>query len=211
MKNIRMRNRLVLGFMAVIFTSCEVKEQADKLKALESCTYEIVSADSVYIAGTDARQLLQNGGLNIFQAPQLAFAYMQQKMPVKAKLQLKVTNNGTEEAGINKFEYKVLIQDTEILDGFIDQQITVSPSGGTALVPVRIDKDFYPLISNQTNQQAVTNFLTSQTEQKMVVTFRIKPRFVIGTQEIEYPDFIDVKKELTNTVLLSYLKAKNQP
>jgi hypothetical protein len=201
-----MRHYLSIIITLILFNSCQVKEQADQLKALENCTYGIVSADSVYIAGTDARNLVANGGLNLLQAPQLAFAYMQQKMPVKATLQLQVTNNGTEEAGINKFEYKVLIKDTQILDGFIDQKIAVAPNGGTATVPVKIDKDFYPLISSQTNQQAVADFLGAQTEKTMMVTFRIKPRFIVGSQEIEYPDYIDVKKELTNTTLLSYLK-----
>ncbi|MBC8052589.1 MAG: hypothetical protein H7Y13_05955 [Sphingobacteriaceae bacterium] len=204
-----MKSQLFTICALMLFASCEVKEQADQLKALEKCTYAIVTADSVYIAGTDARQLISNGGLNLLQAPQLAFAYMQQKMPVKATLQLQVTNNGTEEAGINNFEYKVFIKDTELLAGFIDQKVTIAPNGGTTTLPVRVDKDFYPLISSPENQKAVSEFLTSQTEKSMVVTFKIKPRFIIGTQEIEYPDFIDIQKEVTNTTLLSYLKRGN--
>lgn len=201
-----MKNHLLICCLAIFFSSCEVKEQADKLKALEQCTYEIVSADSVYIAGTDASQLLSNGGLNLLQAPQLAFAYIQQKMPVKAILQLRVTNNGTQEAGINQFEYKVYIKETELITGFIDQTITVAPNGGTATVPVRIDKDFYALISSPANQEAVTGFLTSQTEKIAAVTFKIKPRFLIGNQVIEYPDYFDISKQISNTTILSYIK-----
>ena len=199
---------MFLASVLVFFAGCGIKEQADQLQALEKCTYEIVAADSVYVAGTNVNKLIENGRLNLLEAPRIAFAYLSQQIPVKAILQFKITNEGPEEAGINQFEYKVLIKDTELLSGFIDQKVTVAPNGGSTIIPVKIDKDIYPLISNTANQQTVTDFLDTRTEKSMIVTFMIKPRFEVGTQVIEYPDFIKIDKELTNTTLLSYIRNK---
>jgi LEA14-like dessication related protein len=186
--------------------ACGIKEQAEELQALQKCTYEIVSADSVYIAGTNISQLISNQGLNLLQAPRVAFAYMQQKMPVSGILQLKIINPGTEEAGINQFEYKVYIKDRELLSGFIDKKTTVSPNGGSAIIPIKIDKDLYPLLSDSTVQNAITQFLTSKKEETVVVTFKIKPKFIVANEVIEYPDYISIDKNITNTRLMSYLK-----
>lgn len=192
---------------ALIISSCGVKEQAEQLKALENCSYEIVSADSVFIAGTEVSTLMANGGLNLLTAPQIAFSYLQQKMPVKGVVNLKITNSGTEEAAINQFEYLVKIKETELLKGFIDKKISVAPNGGSVIVPVKIDRDVYDLLSDSTNQKAVTQFLSSATEQNLIVTFKIKPSFVIGTETIKYPDYINIDKKLSNTSILSYFKS----
>src|SRR5689334_16828496 len=84
--------------VVMFFASCGLKDQADQLKALENCTYEIASADSVYLAGADVTSLLNSQGLDLFQAPQIAFAYFQKSMPVKGVLNVKISNKGAEDA-----------------------------------------------------------------------------------------------------------------
>lgn len=191
----------------MLLMACGVKEQADQLKAFEKCTYEIVSADSVYVAGTDLSRLINEGSLNLLQAPRIAIAYLQQQMPVKAILMLKITNPGSEEAAINAFEYQVSIKENELLNGFIDKKISVDPNGGSTTIPIKVDRDIYSLLSS--NQQAIMDFLTSQAEKTTMVTFRIRPSFLVGSEVIKYPDYITITKELTNTTLLSYIKRSN--
>lgn len=189
--------------------ACGVKEQADQLKAFEKCTYELVSADSVYVAGTDVTKLISSKGLNLQQAPRIAFAYFQQKIPVKGILHLKIVNPGAEEAAINQFEYKILIKDTELLSGSVDQRLAIAPNGDSIIIPLKVDKDVYPILSNPANQSAINDFLTSQTEQKFTLQFKIKPSFSLGKEIIQYPDYVTINKEISNTELLKYLKSIN--
>jgi hypothetical protein len=199
---------LFLLFSALVWLpQCSIKEQADELQALRNCKYEVVSADSLYIAGTEAKQLLTNGGLNLLEAPKVAFAYFQQRVPVKGLFNLRITNPGTEEAGINQFDYKLLIKNVELLNGSVNQQITVAPNGGTALVPILVDKDIYPLISNPANQGAVSRFFSSQVEDTVMITLKIRPGFMIADKLVQYPDYIDIQKQVTNIQIISYLKS----
>jgi len=204
-----MKRFLLLLSAVILITACGVKEQADQLKAFEKCTYELVSADSVYVAGTDVTKLISSKGLNLQQAPKIAFAYFQQKIPVKGILRLKVMNPGTEEAAINQFEYKILIKDVELLSGSVDQRLAIAPNGDFIIIPLKVDRDVYPILSDAANQRAVNEFLTSQAEQKFTLQFKIKPSFAVGKEIIQYPDYITINKEISNTELLKYLQTIN--
>ncbi|HXI00195.1 MAG TPA: hypothetical protein VNI52_07980 [Sphingobacteriaceae bacterium] len=198
--------KFILLIPILFLFSCQLKEQADELQALKQCTYEVVSADSVYLANINVSEMITENGLDLISAPQLAISYMQKKMPLNALINLKVTNPGTQEAAINQFEYVVAIKNTEITKGFFDKRISIPPNGGTTIVPVRVNQDLYNLISNPVNQSAVAGFLSTKTEQKAVVTLKIKPTFAVGSEMIKYPDYVSMDKEFTNTTLLSYLR-----
>lgn len=201
-----MKLNIIFCSILLLFSSCEVKEQAERLKALEVCTYEIESVDSAYLANVDLNQLVTGGGFNLLKAPKIAFAYLNQKLPLRGIVNLKISNPGQEAAGINKFEYKVFIKSTEVFTGMIDQKINIEANGSSTVIPVRQEKDIYQLISNPGNQQAVTDFLSDTTEKTVPITFKIKPYFLLGSKEIAYPDYITIEKQLSNTTLLSYLK-----
>lgn len=198
---------LILLFTAIsIFSSCEIKEQADELRAMEKCTYEVVSADSVRIAGRDIGRFVKNGKLNLIEAPSLALAFFQQKVPLSGILNLKITNPGSKDAGVNNLEYKIFIKGVEIITGSIDQKIVVPANGESSVVPIKIDKDIYPLLASQSNQQAVQDFFGSQTEKYADVIFKVRPSFMVGSKKVDYPNFISINTKLSNKQIVSYLQ-----
>ena len=143
-----MKNRKALIYIAaVIFflPGCGINQQVKQLKALEKCKYEVISAESVYIAGTDIAHLVSNNTINLTSAPALAFAYLQRSLPLKATLNLSVKNTGSSTAGINQFQYILMLKDKELTTGTINQEIKVEP-GGSTVVPIRINTDIFPLV-----------------------------------------------------------------
>ena len=196
-----------LFFLSVIFavSACGIKEQADQLQALKNCTYEVTSADSVYLANVEVAKLVSKDGFELLSVPQLAIAYMQKRMPFKGVVQLKITNPGNKEAAVNQFDYKIFIKTTELTSGSIDNKISVASGGGSTIVPIRIDQDIYSLLSKAENQKAVTDFFGSQEEKNAVITIKIKPTIAIGKELIRYPDYISIDKKISNKTLLSYL------
>lgn len=199
------------ALIAVTITSCQIKEQAEELQALKECTYEIVSADSVFLSNINVTRLIKNNTLDLINAPQLAFSYLQKSMPLSAVVHLKITNPGTQQAGINEFEYRVLIKETQLINGYYDKKISV-PASGSTVVPITINQDIYPLISSPQNQSAVTDFLGSTEEKQATVTLKIKPAISIGNELIKYPDYISIDQTFTNKSLMAYLSrlSRNQ-
>ena len=197
------------GTLAMLFiismVSCGLNQQVDKMKALENCSYRIISADSVYIAGADVSRVISSGSVDFSKAPQLALALLQQRVPFQASLNLEIRNPGRVEAGINEFEYKVLIKDRELSSGFVNENISIAPNGGTAIVPLKIAADIYPFISNTENRKAIASFLSSADEKKVPLTIKIKPSLLVGDKKVNYPGFISIDKEISNKSLLSLL------
>lgn len=190
-----------IGFL----TACGVNRQVNMLKALEKCKYEVVSADSVYLAGTDVARLANNNTIDLTSAPTLAFAYLQKSLPFKATLNLSVKNPGTSVAGINQFQYVLMLKDKELTTGTINQEIRVEP-GSSTVVPIKIATDIFPLVSTSASRKAVAEFFSSKEEKKAAFTLKIKPTLSLGNQKIDFPGYISLDKELTNKQMFDFIK-----
>ena len=121
------RNFFGLCLLCFMFLNCGINKQAKQLQTLEDCIYEIRSADSVYVAGRDVSEMINNNSINISNMPEFAWAYLRKDIPLKARINLKITNPTKELAAINRFEYLVLIKGQQLASGLVDQNVSVAP------------------------------------------------------------------------------------
>ncbi|MCL4640622.1 MAG: hypothetical protein M5Z89_16610, partial [Olivibacter sp.] len=131
-------NKLFLAILLPIFVSCGINQQAKQIKALEKCKYEVKSVDSVFLAGADIVKMLQSGNIDTRSMGGVAMGMLRKEIPLKGILHLKITNPTTNLAGINQFQYQLLMKDKELATGLVNQQIKVKP-GESVEVPVLID------------------------------------------------------------------------
>lgn len=195
----------MLVVVVTITGSCGVGDQVEQMKALKDCVFSIESADSLYIANMNVAKLVSSGGIDLASTPALAFAMLQRHVPLKGRVMMKIINPGDEKAGISSLEYQIAIKDAVLAEGTIDQPVEVEPDGGVALVPVRIDRDLYPLLSNAAYQDAVASFLSAKEERTAIVTLRVKPAIEVASKKISYPGYIDINKEISNKQLKGLL------
>jgi len=190
--------------LAVTLWSCGINKQAQQIKALEKCTYKIASADQITIAGTDVRSILEKDNINIGSLPGLALGFLRKDIPMRAKINLEINNPTGDLASINEFEYKILINQAEIATGFVNQQVVVQP-GKSTVVPVDINANVFPFLSNSKVMDEVARFFKASqggAEQKGIVTLKIKPSFMVGNSLVKYPGFITIDKEVSSKILL---------
>lgn len=194
----------IMMFCAVAFSisACGINRQVDQLQAFEKCRYEISSADSVYLGNVDVTELVGRKEFNLSRMPSLMLAVLRQDVPLKAKLNLRIQNPAGQVAAINQFEYKILHKNTELATGFVNQKVSVQP-GGVTVVPIHVNSNIYDLLADPKNQKAFADFLAEgkQSEKKTVLTLKIKPTLDIGNNQIKYPGYITVDKEITNKIL----------
>ncbi|WP_026897361.1 NDR1/HIN1-like protein [Daejeonella oryzae] len=200
-----MNKFLYFLFISFLFASCNLNNQAKQVNALEKCTYEITSADSVYVAGKNVSKLIQNNSIDINNMPELAIAYMRQNIPFKAKLNLQIKNPTQNKASINQFEYIVLLKDQELARGTVDQKVSVEP-GETTRVPVNVKGNIYQILSNGKTMKDIVEFLKGTKavggpEKKGIVTLKIKPTIEVGNKLVAYPGFITINKEISSNML----------
>ncbi len=199
-----MKKLILICFVAISFAGCGLNKQAKQIEALEKCSYEINSADSVFIAGRDVTQMIRNKSLSLNNVPELALALFRKNIPLKAKVNLTINNPTANEAAINQFEYIVLIKGQELANGFVNQRVLIEP-GGSTTVPVRVNSNIYSFLSNGKTMDEIIEFLrggeSGASEKKGIVTIKIKPTIEVGNKLVQYPGYISIDKELSSKIL----------
>lgn len=199
-----MKQVSLILLLFVLFTGCGLNKQARQIEALEKCTYEISSADSIYLAGRDVSQMVKNRTLELRNVPELALALFRKNIPLKARVNLTINNPTPTEASINQFQYIVLIKNQEIANGFVNQKVSVAP-GGSTTVPVRVNSNIYSFISNGKTMEEILDFVrggeSGAAERKGVVTIKIKPTIDVAGKLVQYPGYITIDKEVSSKIL----------
>jgi hypothetical protein len=206
-------NRFLYG-AAVLFAlaGCGINKQARQLKAFEKCRYEILAADSVFVAGADVQKLIDSRGADLSSLPGVAVGFLSRDIPLTGILQVRITNPSGTLAGVNQFRYKLLVRDKEVVEGISDQRIMVKP-GETVTVPLKINANVYRLLTDGSTIQEVLGFMQSAQGAAPVRTtklgLKIKPTLTLGNQSLNYPGYITVEKEISSNLLQKYLSGIN--
>lgn len=199
-----MKKIIFLCLTAIIIQSCGVSRQQQQIKALEKCTYKIRSADNISLAGTDVKRLLNDQNINLGSLPGLALGLLRKDIPLKARLNLEITNPSSNTAGINEFEYKILINRQELAGGFVNQAVNIEP-GQSTTVPVDLIANIYPFVTNSKVMNEITEFLQGNKnggEKKGILTLKIRPSIKVGGTSVKLPGFITIDKEVSSKILL---------
>ncbi len=198
-------NRIIILCLLVFgISSCSINKQAQQIKALEQCEYKLNDINQITIAGTDLKRLVTDQSIDLVNLPALALGFLRQDIPLKANLKLEITNPSNSLAAINNFDYIILINKQELVNGTVDQRISIEP-GQTTSVPLLLNSNIYQFLSNQKILDEVTKFLTSPkngTETKGMVTIKIKPSIMVGGGLVKYPGYITIDKEVSSKILL---------
>lgn len=190
---------IVFTLLAALFSSCGLDKQAKALKAFEKCRYEFISADSVLLAGTDVTRMVADGRLDMGQLPGIAMGFLSRDIPLSGLLKLRITNPTNNLAGIQQFMYKIALEGNEIFEGTSDLPIEVPP-GSTVVVPVKLRTNVYKFLSDRTTLNKLIAFVQSTqqgtTDEKIKLTFRIKPTIALGNKQVNYPGYITIDKQI---------------
>jgi hypothetical protein len=191
---------LLLLPLTFLLSRCGVNKQIEQAKALGKCRFELVSADSVYLAGVNMNQFKGQDNVNLGSLPRLAMGFISKNIPLDARLVLKITNPTAETAAINQFEYKILLKNSEVFTGYVNHKVEVAPVGGQTRVPINITTNAYHLITDDQTREAfadlVQNLSGAKNARKTIITIKIRPTLDLGNKEIKYPGYITFDKEI---------------
>jgi hypothetical protein len=197
--------KLFLACLVVLgLGSCGINKQAQQIKALEKCDYRLTDASNISIAGTDVRKLIDgqsNGALSI---PGIALGLLRKDIPLRAKLNLEISNPSNALAAINNFDYIVLINRQEVFNGSVEQSVSIG-AGQTAQVPVQVNANIYQFLTNNKMMDDIGAFIagaSNGSERKGLVTLKIRPSIKVAGNLVKYPGYITIDKEVSSKILL---------
>ncbi|MBY0245530.1 MAG: hypothetical protein K2Q03_08775 [Sphingobacteriaceae bacterium] len=195
-----MKKIVALIVLSIFLNSCDVVKQVLEIKALSDCKYKITGYSNVMIADFDIQNSIRNREVNVAKLAGLAFAFMSKNVPLRATVNLNIYNPSQQTASINKLEYRFFIDDTEFFSGNINQQILVKPNQSTD-AKIGIQGNVYNLIKNV---NAISTFLNknknapNSLHKIVTISLKIKPSLIIAGRVTPYPDYIVIRKEITN-------------
>ncbi len=195
--------------LPAIFYQCGVSRQIGQAKALGDCKYNIISADSMLVAGYDVREFRNMRKLEDFNPikyPRLAAGLLTRNIPFGAKINLEITNPTSKLAALNQLEYRVLLAGKELANGFINQRVEVPAAGGKTIIPVHLKTNAYDLLTDATTRDAFTNVIRNLSGDRdstpTKVTIKIKPTIDMFNKAVDYPGYITIEQELTGKMLV---------
>lgn len=198
----------VIVLVAAVMTSCGVSRQVSEAKVFGDCKYDIASVDSVYLAGIDIREFRNIRSFNDFDLaryPGLAMGLLRKNVPLNLRVNVDITNPTRKRAAINQLEYKVLLSESEIFNGYLSQLIEVLPGTTPTRVPVSLQTNAYQLLSNDQTRDQFVNMILALTGKsdakpsKFVV--KVRPTLDIAGKQVNYPGYITFEKEITSKMI----------
>lgn len=194
--------------VAAVMAGCGVSRQVSEAKVFGDCKYNIASVDSVYLAGIDIREFKNIRSFNDFDLaryPGLAMGLLRKNVPLNLRVNVDITNPTKKRAAINQLEYKVMLAENEIFNGFLSQLIEVLPGTTPTRVPVSLQTNAYQLISNDQTRDQFVNMvmaLTGKSEAKPTkLVVKVRPTLDIAGKQVNYPGYITFEKEITSQMI----------
>lgn len=199
-----MKKTILLCILAISIFGCGINKQAQQIKALENCTYKIKNVNQITLAGSDLGRLINQQDFNLASLPGVALGLLRKDIPLRANLNLEITNPSGNLAAINQFEYKILVNNTDLAEGIVNQAVSI-PQGQTVTVPVQMSSNIYGLISNGNVLNDIIKAAqkgTKSDEKLGLLTIKIKPTIMIGNTPVKYPGYITINKDISSKILL---------
>jgi hypothetical protein len=196
-----------------LLTSCGVSRQVSEAKAFGDCKYKIASADSIYLGGIDVREFRNIKSINdldLAKYPRLGLALLRKDLPLDLRVNLDINNPTRKKAAINQLEYKVLLTDKEIFNGFVNEKIEVYPGSGSTRVPVKLSANVYKLLTNDATRDEFINMvlaLSGKSGSKPAkFTVKVKPTLDLAGKQINYPGYLTFDQDITSDMILGINK-----
>jgi hypothetical protein len=199
-----MKNLILACFIILGLGSCGINKQAQQIKALENCDYRVSDIEKVTIAGSDVKKIIEGRATQAMSIPGIALGLLRKDIPLRAQLNLEITNPTNALAAINNFDYIVLINKREVFNGAVNQSVNIG-AGQAVKVPVQINANIYQFLTDNKMIDDIGAFIggaTNGKEQKGLVTLKIRPSIKVGNGLVKYPGYITIDKEVSSKILL---------
>ncbi|HKK09987.1 MAG TPA: LEA type 2 family protein [Bacteroidales bacterium] len=192
--------KIFLAFLVTVFTasSCTVLEQVSQVQTLSKCDFELHSANQFEIAGITMDDKKDWSDFTFQETLRLTMMLTKNEIPASIRVNLKATNPNGSVAGMNKLEWKMLIDEQEMTGGLLNESFTIPANGGTTMIPVDVSFDLRKMFSGESSK-ALMNLianLTGSGGQTSNLAMKLSPSIRVGDRLLQYPGYITVRHQV---------------
>lgn len=182
----------VIALGMIIIAGCATNYKA-QLNALGQFNYNVQSVDQLKLAGRDINSFNADNGVSLSSLPGIAFALLNQNLPLQGRVNLQITNPTKTLANINEFKYVIEISGKPLFEGSVDENIKLS-TGQSMVVPLSFSANIFNLAKEQGFDKVLNDVFTRKSD--AFIALKIKPSIKVGNRNYFYPGYITVDKDL---------------
>lgn len=193
----KIKRTLIIMFVMVGLSSCEVLNQVAQVANLVNCTFNFDSVNQIKMLGINLSKGMTKSDLNATQLLNLANALMRRELPVSFNVNVNVSNPNSIAAAMAKMDYILSLNDKQVISTTMNNGINV-PANSSSVVSIPITTDLFQLFSGE-SADAILNLafkLAGASSNPVNVGLKVKPYISINGQQLAYPDFITMNKVL---------------
>jgi hypothetical protein len=167
---------------------------------LAKCNFRLKDVANLDLAGVDVQKIESWSDIGFMDIAKLTASFAQGTLPVKFTLNIELRNPNSEEAALNRLDWVLMIDETQLAEGTTNQRVEVLPNGGTAVMPISISSDMKKILSGE-SLQSLANLVLNMADnggKPTKLTLKAKPYINIGNSTIAYPGYINIKTEFTS-------------
>lgn len=195
---------LLLIFATVIFVvSCSaVKQFTEALENLQRIQFKIAGVTNFRLLGIDITNKRNVSDFSVGDALKLSNAFASRKFPSEFILNIdaKNPNDGTSQqrntnttASITSFDWRLIIDDVQTVNGNIASPVSVPGKGQTVVIPLTVNIDLYEFFG-KAGYERVINLALALAGEGGTSRLKLdaKPSVRIGNIPITYPGRITI-------------------
>ena len=183
-----------LVFSVFLITGCGIFR---KMVNFSKCTFYYHSVENVNLAGVSFKDKKSFSDFSIIDLGKLSAALISRKMDVTMDVNIEAVNPNAKPAGISRLEWKLFLDDVEILSGYTEDKIEI-PGSGSQVFPVHIKFDILQYCHDK-ESKAVANLvlnLMDMGEEESRLKIKLKPSVHVAGVRLAYPGYITIHRSL---------------
>lgn len=189
---------LILVFVCLIgISSCKQIQQALQMA---KCDFRMKDVTDINVVGVNVQKIESFSDISISDVLKLTGAFAKGSFPVSLKVNLEVRNPNAQTAALNRLDWILMMDQTELAQGTTSQRVEVPAGGGTAVMPISITSDLKKVLSSESMQSLVNMVLNmaDASGKPTTLMLKAKPYITVGSASIAYPGYINIKTDFVS-------------
>ncbi len=185
-----------IGLLSI--TSCDTVQQA---LGFVNCKYELGGVANPAVGGISLSNITNLSQINATSMIRLTAALAQGSLPLSATVNVKASNPGATLAQIEKLEWAIDLENKELLQGVVNQRISVPANGGTTTIPFTLQLDLLKVSQGNSLNDMLNLALNlanaGDNSSSSKVAIRVKPTVMVAGKAIS-SGFITINQSVSS-------------
>lgn len=193
-----MKKRFLVFLLPVLMLSgCSILDQVSQMAALSECEFRLDGVSNVTVLGIRMDNKEDISDFSFTDLAKLTAAVSGGSLPLAMVLDVEVKNPNTQTAAMSRLDWQIYVDGEHMLDGVVNERVTIPANGGKATVPFNASIDLKDILQGNGLDAAINLAmnLSGHGSEPSKLKLKVKPTILVAGRTIAYPGYITVEEE----------------